>query len=70
MSSSLLIPYVVFLFFFLSISSDSLKDLLLYTFASPNYLQSPDGRRFLTFVMGLNVGLIESIHEVIKTQVA
>ena len=49
-------------------SIDSLKELLLRCFISPLHLKTREGRRFLSFVLQLNVGLTKDVHHTIRNQ--
>ncbi|XP_077993869.1 condensin-2 complex subunit G2-like [Glandiceps talaboti] len=45
-----------------------LKEMLNQCMASPVYLKSDEGRRFLSFSFGMNPTFIEQLHKTIKTQ--
>nr|XP_006818203.1 PREDICTED: condensin-2 complex subunit G2-like [Saccoglossus kowalevskii] len=48
--------------------SMELKDMLEQCVVSPVFLKSVEGRRFLSFIFGMNPSFIEQLHRAIKTQ--
>lgn len=47
-----------------------MKELILYCYMNPVYLNSTDGIKFLAFAFTLDKDMVETIHETIKSQMA
>lgn len=50
-------------------SIESLKKLLLRSAFAPPFLKSADGKRFITYLCGLNAGMVREIFAIVRNQI-
>ncbi|KAI3652047.1 hypothetical protein MP228_003350 [Amoeboaphelidium protococcarum] len=58
------------LFDFEDENTESLRDLLLYTFISPQFIRVSEGKKFLAYILSLGHSMALSAFEVVKGQLA